>query len=197
MPRPSALDALAEALARLPGIGTVSSDRIAYHLLAAPLEEALELAAAIRHARERIESCSICGNFDEEDPCWVCRDPSREKKLILVVEGPRELASFDAAGYRGLYHVLRGRVAPLEGIGEEDLTISELVKRVEDQPGFEVCLAMNPDLEGESTARLIAERLSKKGVATTRIARGIPAGAHITQVQQTILSDALEGRRKI
>jgi len=205
MSRPKALEALAQALARLPGIGATTSERLAYHLVAVPKDEALGLAAAIRLAREQIKVCSKCSNIDERDPCWVCEDESRDRRLILVVEGPREVAAFEAAGYRGLYHVLQGRIAPLEGVGEADLTIASFLARVraliahddEAAAPIEVCLATNPDLEGESTARLLSERLAPLAVRVTRIARGIPAGASIAQVQRTILGDALEGRRPL
>ena len=154
-------------------------------------------------AREDVKLCATCGNLDQRDPCWVCADEGRDQTVILVVEGARELASFENAGYRGLYHVLHGRLAPLEGINEEDLTIASLLERVAQAqtaaPGsVEVCIGTNPDLEGESTSALLGRRLADSGdVKVTRIARGIPAGATISQVQNSILSDALEGRREI
>ncbi|PIE24385.1 MAG: recombination protein RecR [Planctomycetota bacterium] len=195
--RPAALELLAAALAELPGIGPVSSERLAYHLLEVPKHEALALAHAIQRAREEICVCSLCANLDQSDPCWVCADTTREQGTILVVESPRELLAFEASGYRGLYHVLQGRIAPLEEIGESDLTIASLVKRVQGQSGLEVCIATDPDLEGEASAELIRERLAGSGVKVTRIARGVPAGATIAQVQHTILSDAFEGRRPL
>ncbi len=197
MARPASLETLMHALARLPGIGRVTSERLAYHLMAVPEAEALELAAAIREARSRVRVCSICANLDSCDPCGICGDPERDRGLLLVVEGPREVAAFESTGYRGLYHVLQGRIAPLEGVGEEDLTIASLRDRLRKEEIREVVLATDPDLEGEATAHRLAEILQKEGLRLTRIARGIPAGATIAQVQHTILSDALEGRRDL
>lgn len=197
MKRPPALEALCEALSRLPGIGTVTSERLAWHLLAVPQEEALALAEAIRRAREEIRLCSLCGNLDHCDPCSICSDAERDRGLVLVVEGPREVMSFEEAGFGGLYHVLHGRVAPLEGIQEKDLAIQKLIDRVKSADFREVCLAMAPDLEGEATADLLCKALAPLPVPVTRIARGIPAGASITQVQKSILADALEGRRNL
>ena len=197
MKRPPALEALCESLSRLPGIGTVTSERLAWHLLAVPKGEALALAEAIRRAREEIRLCSLCGNLDQCDPCSICSDEERDRGLVLVVEGPREVVSFEEAGFRGLYHVLHGRVAPLEGIQEKDLGIQKLRDRVQAGGFREVCLAMAPDLEGEATADLLSKALAPTQVPVTRIARGIPAGASITQVQKSILADALEGRRNL
>ena len=197
--RPEAIDALVESLQRLPSIGAVSAERLAYHLLAVDEAQALALADAIRRVRDEVQVCAICSNLDAEDPCRICADPSRDRTRLLVVEGPRDLASFEAAGWRGLYHVLRGRIAPLEGVRSKDLTVAALLERAR-QPGFqEICLASNPDLEGEATAEDLRLRLRAlpRAPLVTRIARGIPAGAGITQVQHTILSDALEGRREL
>lgn len=195
-PRPKALDRLCKALSRLPGVGKVTSERLAYHLMQVPEAEALDLASAIQEARRDVRICSVCFNLDQEDPCSICRDPTRDRTLVLVVEGPREVAAFEESGFRGLYHVLQGRVSPLEGISEKDLSLQGLVRRVKEGDFQECCLAMNPDLEGEATADLCFSALKKTGVLVTRLARGIPAGASILQVQQPILSDAFQGRRK-
>lgn len=197
MNRPPALEALSEALSRLPGIGVVTSERLAYHLLSVPRAEALELADAIHRCRDEIRLCSLCGNLDQEDPCAICSDDERDRGLVLVVEGPREVVSFEAAGFQGLYHVLHGRVAPLEGIQEKDLEVQKLIDRVTEGTFREVCLATAPDLEGEATADLLRQALAASKTRITRIARGIPAGASITQVQKSILADALEGRRQM
>jgi recombination protein RecR len=195
MKRPPALEELSEALSRLPGIGAVTSERLAYHLLSVPKPEALALAEAIVRCREEIRLCSLCGNLDQVDPCGFCTDDERDQGLVLVVEGPREVISFEAAGFRGLYHVLHGRVAPLEGIQEKDLEVQKLIDRVTKSSFREICLATSPDLEGEATADLLRQALDGSKTKITRIARGIPAGASITQVQKSILADALEGRR--
>jgi recombination protein RecR len=192
-----AVEHLLECFARLPGIGPKTSERLTYHLLRSAPNQAIELADAIRKARESTRICSVCFNLDQTDPCSICEDGERDRSILLVVEDPREVASFDAAEYRGLFHVLQGRVSGLEGIGPDDLTIDRLVQRAADPEVGEVCLATNPDLEGEATARLIAERLVAVDVEVTRLARGMPAGAHITQVSQSILADALEGRRPL
>ena len=184
-----------ECLGRLPGIGPKTAERLCYHLLRVDREQALALARAIEQARAAVRACSICFNLDAADPCGICADPSRDRALLLVVEDPREIDRFEEAGYRGLYHVLQGRVSALEGVLPEDLTTDALVRRLQREPPAEVCLATNPDLEGEGTARLLAERLQPLGVRLTRLARGLPAGSTITQVSRSILADAIEGRR--
>ena len=195
-PRPKALDRLCKALSRLPGVGKVTSERLAYYLVQVSNAEALDLADAIQMAKKEVRVCSVCSNLDQEDPCQICQDPNRDRSLLLVVEGPREVAAFEDSGFTGLYHVLQGRVSPLEGISEKDLSLQGLQRRVEEGAFQECCLAMNPDLEGEATADLCYSHLKNTGVLITRLARGIPAGASILQVQQPILSDALQGRRK-
>lgn len=194
-----AVDNLKACFSRLPGIGPKTSERLTFHLLRGDERQALELADAIREAREQTRVCSVCFNLDETDPCSICADGDRDRSILLVVEDPRDVASFDAAEYRGLFHILQGRMSNLEGIGPEDLTVAQLVTRCRSAEVREVCLAMNPDLEGEATARMIAARLAAEpgDVTVTRLARGIPAGASITQVSQSILSDAIEGRRPL
>jgi recombination protein RecR len=195
--RPRSVERLIEALGRLPGVGPKTSERLAYFLLRAEPELAEELAAAIRRARESTRVCSVCCNLDESDPCGICADEDRDRGLLLVVEDPRDVTAFEAAGYRGLYHVLQGRLSGLEGIGLDDLTLEPLLRRVASERPREVCLATNPDLEGEGTAQLLAERLSRPGMSVTRLARGMPAGSTIIQVSQSILADAMEGRRPL
>ena len=149
--RSQAVERLKECFARLPGIGSKTSERLTYHLLAADEREAMELAEAIRKARESTKVCRTCFGLDEIDPCSVCSDESRDQTLLMVVEHPREVAVFEQAGYRGRYHVLQGRVSSLEGIGPEDLTVAQLLRRLRGSTIQEVCLATNPDLEGEAT----------------------------------------------
>jgi recombination protein RecR len=193
--RERSIEALMECLGRLPGIGPKTAERLCYHLLRVDSQEALRLARAIEEARASVRACSECFNLDATDPCSICADAARDRSLLLVVEDPREIDRFEDAGYRGLYHVLQGRVSALEGVGPEDLTTAALVRRLERERPAEVCLATNPDLEGEGTARLLAERLQALGVRLTRLARGLPAGSSITQVSRSILADAIEGRR--
>lgn len=197
MSRPRPVDRLIRALARLPGIGPKTSERLAYHVLRAEPELAQELVDAIAAARASTRVCSVCFNLDESDPCAICASPERDRALLLVVEDPRDVAAFDASGYRGLYHVLQGRLSTLEGIRVEDLTIAQLLARVGDGGFQEICLATNPDLEGEGTAEVLVERLRGRGARVTRIARGMPAGATIAQVSAAILADALQGRREL
>ena len=195
MSRAPSVDRLMARLARLPGIGPKTSERLAYHLLRVPAAEALELATAIEEAVHSVKTCSTCFNLDDRDPCRICADAGRDRGIILVVEDPRDLAPFLDTGFAGLFHVLQGRLSSFEGIGPDDLTIGALLRRIDPETVREVCLATNPDLEGEATASLLAERLRPTGVAVTRLARGLPAGSTIGQVSRSILSDAVDGRR--
>ncbi len=197
MVRARVVDHLMQCLAKLPGVGPKTSERLAYHLLRTNHAEASALAKAITDARAATKVCAHCFNLDEQDPCSVCADPARDQKLWMVVEDPRDIAAFEEANYRGLYHVLQGRVSSLEGIGVEDLTVAALLARVRARQPDEVCLATNPDLEGEATARLLANELASLGVHVTRLARGLPAGANLQHVAKSVLMDAVEGRRKV
>ncbi len=185
------------AFSRLPGVGPKSAERFSYFLLRSGGEVAEELRASIQAALQSTKVCSQCFNLDEQDPCSICSDEGRDQQVMLVVEDPRDVTAFEESGFRGLYHVLQGRVSDLEGIGPEDLTIGPLFERLSRLRSSEVCLATSPDLEGEGTAQILAERLAERGLAVSRIARGIPAGSSITQVSKSILADALEGRRKL
>jgi recombination protein RecR len=199
--RDRTIENLIERLGRLPGIGPKTAERLAFHLLRIEVDEALQLARAIEQVRAAVKSCRNCFNLDAQDPCGICADTARDRKMLLVVEDPREIARFEGLGYRGLYHVLQGRLSPFEGIRPEDLTADQLVQRVKQEKLKEVCLATNPDLEGEGTARVLAERLAplatQLGVKVTRLARGLPAGSSIAQVSASILADAIEGRRPL
>ncbi|MCB9887633.1 MAG: recombination protein RecR [Planctomycetes bacterium] len=197
MPRHPSIETLIERLGRLPGIGPKSAERLAFHLLRVDKVEALQLATAIEEVRAAVRNCSRCCNLDATDPCSICSDSSRDAAMLLVVEDSREVARFEEVGYRGLYHVLQGRLSQFEGIRPEDLTTDELLARVRKERPTEVCLATNPDLEGEGTARVLAERLAPLDVKVTRLARGLPAGASIAQVSKSILADAIEGRRSL
>lgn len=195
--RDRTIEALIERLNRLPGIGPKTAERLAFHLLRVAADEALGLARAIEQVRAAVKTCAVCSNLDASDPCSFCSDPGRDASLLLVVEDPREIQRFEDIGFRGRYHVLQGRLSALEGIRPEDLTTGQLVARVQRERPAEVCLATNPDLEGEGTARMLAERLQGLGCRVTRLARGLPAGASITQVSASILADAIEGRRPL
>jgi recombination protein RecR len=188
---------LVEQLGRLPGIGKKSAERLAYHLLRVPKGEAIALSDAIRRVRENIRYCSRCFNLAESELCSTCSDPRRDTTRLCVVEQPRDLMSLEQSGaYRGLYHVLLGRIAPLDGIGPDQLTIDALIERIH-QGGFtEVIMATNPTVEGDGTALYISNLLADYPVSITRLARGITAGSVLEYANKEILADALQGRQK-
>jgi len=188
---------LIEQLARLPGIGRKSAERLAYHLLRVHRDEALELADAIRQVRANVRYCRICFNLAEEEVCGICLDPKRDQSLLCVVEQARDLMSLEASGtYQGLYHVLLGRIAPLDGIGPDQLTLDALVERVRDGSFREVIMATNPTVEGDGTALHISNLLADFPVEVTRLARGITTGSILEYTNKEILADALSGRQK-
>lgn len=183
---------------KLPGIGPRSAERLALHVLKVPEAEAMALAQAIRDVKRNTRRCSICSNITEADPCPICSDPKRDASLICVVEQPRDLFAIERVGsYRGVYHVLMGRIAPLEDVHPEDLTIDQLVQRVQRRGVSEVILYTNPDLEGDVTAQHLAKVLRPLGTKVTLPARGIPTGSQIEYSSDTILRDALDGRREV
>lgn len=195
----STIDRLVAALGRLPGIGAKSAERLAHHLVKCPPEEALALAEAIRAARERIHHCATCFHLAEADQaeCAVCRDPRRERGVVCVVEQPRDLLALERAGtFRGVYHVLLGRLSPLQGVGPEQLTIEALAARVATGTVQEVILATNPNLEGDGTALLVSQRLAPTGVTLTRLARGLASGGALEFANKEMLADALAGRQR-
>jgi recombination protein RecR len=187
---------LTQELSRLPGIGPKSAERLTHYLLSADRNQVLSLAEALRGIKENVHSCRQCFNLTEGELCELCRDPRRDASLICVVEQPRDLSALERAGtYRGLYHVLQGRLAPLENIGPEDLTIDSLVQRVQKGGVKEVIMATNPTLEGDGTALFISNLLASTGVRVTRLARGLPSGSVLEFANSQMLADALEGRR--
>jgi recombination protein RecR len=191
------LGQLVENLARLPGIGKKSAERLAYHLLRVHKTEALALADAIRNVRENVHYCKQCFNLAEGDLCAICRDARRDAGLLCVVEQPRDLIALEqAACYNGLYHVLLGRLAPLEGIGPDQLTLDKLVERVRGGAVRELIMATNPTVEGDGTALFITNLLADTGVQFTRLARGITSGSVLEFANKEILADALSGRQK-
>ena len=189
---------LIEELGKLPGVGLRTAERLALHLLKASDDEAMGLARAIRDVKRKTRSCSVCCGITEDDPCPICSDPRRDSSLVCVVEQPRDLLAIEKTGaYHGVYHVLMGRIAPLEDVHPEDLTIDRLVERVQAGGVREVILYTNPDLEGDVTAQHLATVLRPLGVTITLPARGIPTGSHIEYSSDTILRDALDGRREV
>jgi len=188
---------LIEQFAKLPGIGRKSAERLAYHVLRVSEMEALALADAIRNVKENVRHCDVCYNLAEHELCSICQDRSRNATQLCVVEQPRDLMALEQAGvYRGYYHVLLGRVAPLEGVGPEQLTIDALVTRVREGEFQEVILATNPTTEGDGTALLISNLLSELPARVTRLARGITAGSVLEFTNKEILADALSGRQQ-
>ncbi|MBI5369107.1 MAG: recombination protein RecR [Planctomycetes bacterium] len=195
---PDALARLIEELGRLPGVGEKTAERMAIHLLRAPQAEALALADAIRAVKESIRVCALCATLTDRERCGVCEDPARDRDLLCVVEQPNDMWALEKVGaFRGLYHVLGGRIAPLDGVGPEQLTLGRLVERVRGGAVREVILATNPTLEGDATALYVQRALAPFGSKLTRIARGIPAGSTLEYASRMILTDALEGRRAL
>lgn len=195
--RRGAVARLVDAFADLPGIGRRSAERLAYHVLAMGKDEALAFADAIRAVKENLRPCRTCFNLAEAEQCDICRDPRRDRSLLCVVEQVRDLLALEQAGsYRGLYHVLQGRVAPLEGRGAERLTLDALAARVAQGGVREVILATTPNVEGDATALLVVQRLEGQAVEITRLARGLTVGASLEQANREMLVDAFAGRRK-
>jgi recombination protein RecR len=194
-----AIDQLIGALGRLPGVGAKTAERLAHHLLKCPADEALGLADAIRDVRQKVAYCRTCYNLTESATplCAICRDPRRDQGLVCVVEQPRDLLAMEKAGtYAGVYHVLLGRLAPLQGIGPEQLTVDALEERVRGGGVRELIMATNPNLEGDGTALLVANRLADAGVPMTRLARGLASGSALEFANKDMLADALSGRQR-
>jgi recombination protein RecR len=189
---------LIDELSRLPGIGPKSAQRLAFHLLKAPPDDARRLAEAVVRAKERMSFCRECGNVAEGELCRVCRDPGRDPAVICVVEEPKDAAAIEKAGViKGRYHVLGGAISPLDGIGPEDLRVNELLDRVQRDAVVEVILATNPNLEGNATAMYVAAMLKPARVKVTRLASGLPVGGDLEYADEITLGQALEGRREM
>jgi recombination protein RecR len=194
----SVIDDLATELARLPGIGRKTALRLTYHLLKQPPDQCHRLAKALVELRERVRACGQCGNLTESERCSLCTDPRRNGALLCVVEDSADISSIErSAEYRGLYHVLGGRLSPLDGVGPGDLTIEALVRRVKEQEVSEVILATNPSLEGEATALYVQRQLAGTAVRVTRIARGLPVGGDLEYADGVTIAQALSARREM
>lgn len=192
------INRLIDELAKLPGIGPKTAQRLAFYLLNAPPEVARDLAEAIVEARDNICYCSVCGNLTDVDPCAVCSDAERDKDIICVVEEARDVLAMEKIkGFKGVYHVLHGVISPMEGVGPEDLKIAELLRRLEKEKVREVILATNPSIEGDATAMYIAGLIKPLGIKVTRIAHGLPVGAYLEYADEMTLNKALEGRREV
>lgn len=196
----SVIEELAAEFARLPGIGPKTAQRLVYHLMKGPPEDARRLARAIERMAERIRRCEGCGNFTEEALCAVCANPRRDASVICVVEEASDVAAVErAGGYQGLYHVLGGRLSPLDGVGPEQLAIEALVERIRGAGGAvrEVIVATNASVEGEATAVYLEKRIRPLGPRVTRLARGIPVGSDLEYVDGSTIAEALAGRREM
>ncbi len=185
-------------LSKLPGIGRKSAERIAYHLLRVPISEAIELSDAIRDVRQNVHYCKACYNLAEQNLCAICQDARRDQRLLCIVEQPRDLMAIEQSGnYYGLYHVLLGRIAPLENIGPDQLTIDSLLARISEKGFDEVIMGTNPNVEGDGTALYLSNVLSSFPTKITRLARGITTGSNLEYTNGEILADALMGRQPI
>lgn len=193
----AAVERLINQFSRLPGIGRKSAGRLAFHILKMTREEAGELSEAITEVKERVGFCQTCFNISESDPCHICTDNERQQNIICVVEDAMDLAALEKSdNFNGLYHVLGGRISPLDGIGPDDLKIKELLGRLENGIS-EVVIATNPNVEGEATALYIAKLIAPLGIKITRIARGIPVGGDLEYADGMTLSRALDGRQEM
>jgi recombination protein RecR len=189
---------LVDQLGKLPGIGRKTAERLTYHLLRVHKSEALALADAIRSVRENVRYCDVCYNLAEGELCGICMDARRDQSLLCIVEQPRDLIALEQSGvFAGLYHVLLGRIAPLEGIGPDQLTIDALVDRIRNGNFSEVIMATNPNVEGDGTALFISNQLADLPVVLTRLARGVTSGSVLEFTNKEILADALSGRQKL
>ena len=189
---------LATQLSRLPGIGQKTAQRLAYHILDVPEEQARELANAIVSARETVKSCPVCGTYTDVSPCAICTDPARDAGILCVVCNARDVTAMEKTReFNGKYHVLGGVLSPMDGVGPNDIRINELVERIRQGNVREVILATDPDVEGEATASYIARLLKPMGVSCTRIAHGIPIGGNLEYTDEVTLAKALEGRRSM
>ena len=194
---PESLVRVIEELQRLPGIGPKSAQRLAFHILRAPREQAERLAAAIRDVKERVTYCSTCNNITDADPCEYCRNTERDQRTICVVEEPQNVSGIEKTReFKGVYHVLMGAISPLQGIGPDQLKIKGLLARI-DGGVSEVILATNPNVEGEATALYLARLLKPLGVKVTRIAMGVPVGSDLEYADDVTMHKALEGRREV
>jgi len=202
---PEPLQRLLEELERLPGIGRRSAERIAFHLLRGSSDHPLALARAITDVARRVSRCRVCSGLAEAELCSICDDPRRDRATVLVVEQPKDLIALEqTAMFGGVYHVLMGRLSPLDGIGPEDLTIDALLHRIDDPnancgavPVVEVVLGLNPTVEGDGTMLFLAQELKPRGVRVSRLARGLPTGWSLEHANKAVLADAIQGRQRV
>jgi len=195
---PEAIASLIAGLNKLPGIGPRSAERIALHLVQAEAGSVKQLAETILSARDRVKLCDVCGALTENSPCGICADARRDSSLICVIERPVDIISIEKSGtFRGKYHVLGGKISPLDGVQPEDLRIAALEKRLSNEPIKEIVIALGTDVEGDATSFYLARRLARPALSITRIAHGLPAGTGLEFADELTLSRALEGRREL
>jgi recombination protein RecR len=198
MSLPGSLQHLIDQFKRLPGIGAKSAQRLAFHVLKTPREDAERLCDAIREVKDRVTYCSVCNNFTDIEPCVYCADPGRDHRVVCVVEEPQNVNVIEkTGGFRGVYHVLLGALSPLQGVGPDDLKVKGLLSRIASDTVEEIILATNPTVEGEATAIYLARLLKPLGVRVTRIATGIPVGSDLEYADELTMGKAMEGRREV
>jgi recombination protein RecR len=198
MALPPPLQNLIDQFKRLPGVGAKSAQRLAFHVLKTPREDAERLCDAIRDVKDRVTYCSACSNITDVDPCAFCADESRDRRVICVVEEPQNVNVVEkSGGFRGVYHVLLGALSPLQGVGPDDLKIKDLLTRIDNGGVEEIILATNPTVEGEATAIYLARLLKPLGLRVTRIATGIPVGSDLEYADELTMGKAMEGRREV
>ncbi len=203
--QPEPVTRLVHELSQLPGVGRRTAERLAFHLLKVDREIALRLSKAIVDVKTQVRHCGVCWNLTDDDPCLICSDPRRDASMVMVVEQPKDLWNLEQTGmFHGVYHILMGRLSPLEGVGADTLTVHDLLRRVSNPTHnaqgvkvTEVILALNPDMEGDSTGLFLADPLQSLGVHVTRLARGLPAGSQIEFANRAALADAIAGRRRM
>ena len=195
---PAALQNLSDQFARLPGVGSKTAQRLAFHVLSLPIEDAEEFADAILEAKKRVHTCPCCQNLTDRELCPICDDDTRDKSVICVVADPKDVIAMERSGeFRGVYHVLHGVISPLNHVMQDDIRIKELLKRVSTGEVREVIMATNPDTEGEATAMYISRLLRPMEVRVTRLAYGVPVGSQLEYADEVTLSRALEGRQEM
>ena len=201
--QPEPVTRLIDELSHLPGVGRRTAERLAFHLLKASREDAMRLSKAIADVKTDVHHCNVCWNLTDDDPCGICCDTRRDASVVMVVEQPKDLWNLEQTGmFHGVYHILMGRLSPLEGVGADSLTVNDLLSRVKDPAKnargvkvTEVILAMNLDMEGDSTGLFLADPLQSLGITVTRLARGLPAGSQSEFANRAALADAIAGRR--
>ena len=203
--QPEPVTRLVHELSQLPGVGRRTAERLAFHLLKADREDAMRLSKAIADVKTDVRHCGVCWNLTDDDPCAICSDSRRDASMVMVVEQPKDLWNLEQTGmFHGVYHILMGRLSPLEGVGADSLTVNDLLRRISDPTKnaqgvkvTEVILALNPDMEGDSTGLFLADPLQSLGVNVTRLAGGLPAGSQIEFANRAALADAIAGRRRM